>query len=441
MLAAASLLVAVSRAEPRSQSKIVFQAEADLPIEGWRVCEDLGFGPVPGVPDLRQRFRLCHPAGWVIRTFCRDPELVPPPLGRRCIRIGTETFDCGGNFQLLRFYRFDQTPVPTPTPVGTGTPTATASSTATSSATATVTASATATATATSTASATPTPSTTATVQTVFDTATPTRRARPQATRVRPGGIGFLQQIAGWLSLPASTPAPFQAERPTQTPLMPLHAQAAPTTSPQPSLALDFYGIDFTDTKHWVRIVIYPTTRRLNQGKPIVLKFLPGKACVFGDNHACVNRYLTPDGQTTTFLSVHSGVGGEGQAFRHALEGTGVDQAGLTLKKVQANLRQVEGAEVVISQGKRRIAGFTLQVVERIPASRLKAYYQAPVDQALAQASTHAPELLPFLLPGQPLLVFETCGWRIPAEKGAQKVPSTSASVYIGLIIKSSPNP
>jgi hypothetical protein len=137
-------------------------------------------------------------------------------------------------------------------------------------------------------------------------------------------------------------------------------------------------------------------------------------------------------GNPVTFLSVHSGVRGEGQALRHALEGTSLRGAGYPVSKVLSNLEALDGAEVVITQGKKRIEGLTLVAVSRIPPKWVNSYLGQPMDAALPFATTLDPRLAAD--PNLQQLVIETCGWRIPGERGAAKVPSTSASIYLGVI-------
>jgi hypothetical protein len=142
-----------------------------LPAEGWRVCQDLGVGVVPGLSEERQRFVLCNnPPGWEVQVYCLDPGSAPPDIGTNCSLLGDNIFWCGDSVQQLQLYGILQIP-----------PTATASATAT----------ATLTATATSLPpSATPLPSQTQ------PAATRTSAPRPTATaRVAPGGPGNLAQI------------------------------------------------------------------------------------------------------------------------------------------------------------------------------------------------------------------------------------------------------
>jgi hypothetical protein len=152
-------------------------AEINQPVNKWRVCKDLGVGPVPGVPGLRQRFKLCHPQGWEVKAYCTDPSKPAPTVGTLCTRQGN-VFICGNAVQPMRLYVIVQTPGPpeTPTPTLTLTPTPTA----------TPTASPTLTPTATLTASPTappPSPS---------PTASQVPPQSPPGPRPRPGGASNL---------------------------------------------------------------------------------------------------------------------------------------------------------------------------------------------------------------------------------------------------------
>jgi hypothetical protein len=108
------------------------------PVNGWVVCQDLGIGPIPGVPGARQRFVLCHPSGWQVRVYCLDTSKPPPPLGHSCTRVSSDTYWCGNVYQPLREYQILVTPTHTPTPTLTPTPTSTPTFTPTSTPTPTV---------------------------------------------------------------------------------------------------------------------------------------------------------------------------------------------------------------------------------------------------------------------------------------------------------------
>ena len=195
-----------------------------------------------------------------------------------------------------------------------------------------------------------------------------------------------------------------------------------------------FNGIDFGDRSKRIRITIYPPDKRVNKGKPITISFIPGRRCQYSDHRGCVAAFQAAQGNPVTFLSVHSGVRGEGQALRHALEGTSLRGAGYPLSKVVSNLETLDGAEVVITQGKVRIEGFTLVALSRIEPKWVNDYLEQPMDAALPFATALDPGLAAD--PNLPQLVIETCGWRIAGERGAAKVPNTSASIYLGLIQK-----
>jgi hypothetical protein len=210
------------------------------------------------------------------------------------------------------------------------------------------------------------------------------------------------------------------------------------TPTPQASAAQpaqpgsSFYGIDFNDTRRWVRIRITPPDRSVNGGRPIVLAFIPGTRCVFGDNRACVSSLANG----ASLLTIHSGLGGEAEALRHALEGTGWDQAAYSLRQVRANLEALRGAAVVITQGKRRVEGLVLGGLERIPPAHVRSYFKTSLPEVLGLAASLEPNLQPYLAPQQPILVFETCGWRVSSERWAKGTTSTSASIYLGVIQK-----
>ena len=388
----------------------------DKPENNWYVCRDLGVGPVPGLGIRRQRFRLCHNQGWEVLAYCVQPDLPAPVVGTRCSRTGATTYWCGSGIQNLREYAVVETPVPiaTPTPQPTATPLPT------------------------STPTLTPTPQ--------APSAPPTEKTqppkRPKSTpRAPSGGRGNfdLQGLLDLVGLTGPTRTPFQPHLKTPTPFFP-HAptrQADHPTSPTaPEAQTGFYNLDLADPGHRVRILIFPSDKSVNGGKPILISFIPGQTCNYGDNRGCVNTYLSQAGVPVTFITVHSGMGGEGQAYRQAMEGSGINSAGLSLKEVRAHLRALQGAEVVILQGKRRYGGYILAAAARIPSRYLKTYFESDIQDALAFASSLDENLAALANGGMPLLVFETCGWKMASEPWARGVTSTTASVYLGVIQK-----
>jgi hypothetical protein len=255
--------------------------------------------------------------------------------------------------------------------------------------------------------------------------------ANPAARRAATTGEGDAFQP------PDLTPTPFQ---PIANPVAPDRSQsptAQPTANiPPQETPFVFYGIDFSNHKKWVSLQIQPDATSINLGKPIMISFIPGQRCNFGDHHACVNTFTTQENGTVIFITVHSGVGGEGQRFRNALEGTGINRAAFPLQRVQANLKALLGAGVALAQGANVVGGLKLVAVARIPASSLATYFDTPLDQALALAASTNPGLLEGVDPGQPQLIFETCGWKMPGEPWAAGVSSTTGSIYLGVVQK-----
>jgi hypothetical protein len=235
---------------------------------------------------------------------------------------------------------------------------------------------------------------------------------------------------------------PASARSPIRTPYLPLdptHTAAALAAAPTaasptaPAPPTEFYGIDFGDHSARIKIYIYPQTEAVNRGKPIVIAVNPGIPCRYQDHRACVNAYRTGAGINVIYISVHSGVGGEAEAYRRAVEGSGVNRAAFSLKLIRSNLARLEGAPVKIAQGDVVIDGLALAAA-RVPPTRVKAYFDGSVEQALAFAARVDPDLETYLEPDSPVLVFETCGWKLPGEPWAPGVTSTSGSVYIGVI-------
>lgn len=235
-----------------------------------------------------------------------------------------------------------------------------------------------------------------------------------------------------------STPTPFQ-------PLAPTHPlDLSPTVTPQPVVEqassteppLNYYGIDFSNGEKRIRIKIIPKNRKINAGKPIIISFLPGEKCDYGDQHACINAYQTSSKSRTIFITTHSGIGGEAEEFRYAVEGMGFNRPSFSLARVHNNLSLLRNAEVIISQAGIEIKGLKLTAAGRVPASGIERYFSMPIEQALKTAASMDPALVKYVNPDQPQLVFETCGWKMPGEPWATGVTSTTGSVYLGVIQK-----
>lgn len=201
--------------------------------------------------------------------------------------------------------------------------------------------------------------------------------------------------------------------------------------SPEP--ALDFHGIDFASDER-VTILIYPPEQSINNGKPVKISFIPGNHCRFGDKKGCVYAYKPNISGNVIVITVHSGVGGEAQRLRAALEGTGINRAAYNLKKVQSNMAALSGAQVVIKQGDRETAALRVAAITRIPARSLVRYFRAPLAEILAVAADINPEVSDLVYPAGPQIVIETCGWKMPGEPGSEKVTDTTGSIYLGII-------
>ena len=242
--------------------------------------------------------------------------------------------------------------------------------------------------------------------------------------------------LAATIAVPATiTPTPFQPLHPTPlvTSSMKMTAQPIEQDSPVES-PFDFYGIDFSRAGKRIRIRIIPKDRRVNTGKPIIISFLPGEKCNYGDQHACVSTYQSISKNRVIFITTHSGVGGEAEEFRYAIEGMGLNRSGFSLARVHANLRALNGAEVIISQAGFKIKKLKLVAAGRVPATRIDRYFSVPIERALETAANLDPALQEFATPDQLQLVFETCGWKMPEEPWAKSVTSTTGSVYLGVI-------
>ena len=99
--------------------------QKNLPIYGWIVWEDLGFGEIPGHPPAH-RFRLVNfSGGQSLLAFCLNQYLPPPPVGQICERISKDIFWCGEIYQPVKIYELKATTTPqqSKTPTATNTPT------------------------------------------------------------------------------------------------------------------------------------------------------------------------------------------------------------------------------------------------------------------------------------------------------------------------------
>jgi hypothetical protein len=230
------------------------------------------------------------------------------------------------------------------------------------------------------------------------------------------------------------TSTPYQPLPPTSTALAPANTALPATSTPIPGPTFDFYSIAFDPGSAGIKLLIDLPSDQVNHSQPIVIAINPSRKCPYEDGRACVSAFRTTEGGNVIFVSVHSGVDGQAEAFRRAIEGLGVNRAGFSLKKIRSNLAEMAGAAVQIQQGERLIDGLQLAAVGRVPSKLIQDYFHNPVEQALVIAATVNPELENFANSSGTLLVFETCGWTVPGEAWAPGVTSFSSSVYIGVI-------
>jgi hypothetical protein len=198
--------------------------------------------------------------------------------------------------------------------------------------------------------------------------------------------------------------------------------------------SFELAGLQFNNPDQYISIEIYPQSPEINGGKPIRLKIKPGNTCQFGEKQVCVYAYKRTQEQNVIFISIHSGVGGEAQRLRHAIEGTGINRASLPLKKVKRNLTLFTGSKVIMKQGNKILDNLVLQGMNRIPASDVQAYFSQPIENILDFAMRLDPELEKSIRPSIPIIIIETCGWKMPGEPKGPGISDTTGSVYMSII-------
>lgn len=232
------------------------------------------------------------------------------------------------------------------------------------------------------------------------------------------------------------TSTPFQPQKPTRilpVGLGPTRVEPSPTaqeTQPAQPVIPHFAGrfLDFPSPK--ARLHILPG-KSLNSGQEIRLTINPAQECEFGTGKSCVSLHR---GGQVILLTIHSGVGGEGEAFREAIEGSGLDEAGFSIGKIRTDMAALENVPVKISLGPDALGDLELAAVARVPAMDIQRYFDLPFDDALEMVAWENKPLRAALDSGEQLLIFEICGWHVPGEVWAQGSTATSASIYLGVI-------
>lgn len=228
---------------------------------------------------------------------------------------------------------------------------------------------------------------------------------------------------------PTITPTPQPTSTPLPTPLPTL----APTTTPagvqQP---YHWRGLELDDGAAAIHVTIHPPAQ-VNGGSQISLSFRTGWPCEYIDHRACLSAHFSGNAVLTT---VHSGMGGEGEALRRAMESTGFNRAWFSLAQIQSNVDALRGATVTVEQDGARAEDLRVLAAVRVPASRMAEYFSLPFDSAARMAAGFNQPLADLLEnpSGRPWLVIETCGWRHPEEAWAPGVTDTSGAVYLVVI-------
>lgn len=193
-----------------------------------------------------------------------------------------------------------------------------------------------------------------------------------------------------------------------------------------------FSDINFQEGSPSVTILINPDIVQNHAITPVEITFLPGKQCNFGDGYACINEFMTSTSNRITFVSVHSGYGGEGDALRNLFEGTGINMGLFEPGKVLNIIQSLTGTAVEINQGDKKIEGLKLTSVTRIPPEHFTAYTALPIEKGLDYAVQN--NLIDPALLNQDLLIIETCGWLLPGEIQIEGLKATSNSVYLAVV-------
>jgi hypothetical protein len=258
------------------------------------------------------------------------------------------------------------------------------------------------------------------------------------------GLVGILRvvQAAGPVELPAvsalpsptpgpsTTPTPFQPLKPTPT-ILPTYTRIPTATATLPPTPVPHFAARLLDESAGPVTLEIDPPDLVHQGQAIRLTFQPGHDCPFGSGVACVSQHHQGK---VVMLTVHSGLGGQSETFRRAVEGTGLDTAFFNLDKIHENLRALRNTPVRLTIDGQTRDNLELVGVARVPPDQLQAYFDLPGDEALALAAHYDDQVLAALQAGEQLLAFEVCGWAVPGEPWAPGVSATTASIYLGFI-------
>lgn len=185
---------------------------------------------------------------------------------------------------------------------------------------------------------------------------------------------------------------------------------------------------DFSVDAGKIEIHLLDQTRNFYDGKPVVLRFTPGGDCPFGTGRGCVSQHAAG---RYLLLTLHSGVSGEAQQLRHALEGTGINSAGLKSAEIQVNLENLRSSIASLHQGFQNLDYLSVRAALRIPPDQIEAYYSQPFVEALDAAAQSNLLFQELLNSGEPLIFIETCGWPVSGEPAAEGDYKGTGSVYL----------
>jgi len=201
-----------------------------------------------------------------------------------------------------------------------------------------------------------------------------------------------------------------------------------PTAEVRPEIPPFWEDFDFSIDAGKIEIHLLDQTGNFFDGKPVVLRFTAGEDCPFGTGRGCVSQHAAG---RYLLLTLHSGVSGEAQQLRHALEGTGINTAGLKSAAIQANLEYLQSSIASLHQGSRNLDYLSVKAALRIPPDQIEAYYSRPFIEALDSAVENDRRFQEILNSGEPLIIIETCGWPVYGEPAAKGDYQGTGSVYL----------
>ena len=249
---------------------------------------------------------------------------------------------------------------------------------------------------------------------------------------MRPGWTSAKMNPAGQPAGHVQTATPFQPQTQTPVPTWIAPAEAIPSpVTPQPLPPAPHFAqklFDFPAPK--TRLLLFPD-QRVNGGNPIEMAFYPAPDCLFGSGKGCISLHRSG---RVVLLTIHSGVGGEGEAFRQAVESTSIYGAGFTLDQIQANLAALQNTPGHLSLGGEDLVELELVALARVPAADLQPYFDLPYDEALEMVARQNDRVRLALDSGADLLAFEICGWYVGGEAWGSESSPTTASIYLGLM-------